>query len=97
MLPITLRPEAEQDLIDARDWYDAQRRQLGREFVEQVNSVLHRIAERPGMYAVIWQDVRACQTRRFPYLVYYRVLPTRIEVLAILHGSRDPEVWRDRT
>jgi plasmid stabilization system protein ParE len=32
----------------------------------------------------------------FPYIVYYRILTGRIEVIAVLHGSRDPQTWKDR-
>lgn len=50
----------------------------------------------PELYAPTFQSVRPAKLRRFPYVVYYRVLPDRIEVLAILHGSRDPRVWQGR-
>lgn len=50
-----------------------------------------------GMYAVAWEDVRSRRLRHFPYLIYYRLLSERIEVLGVLHGSRDPSTWKDRT
>ena len=39
---------------------------------------------------MVLRDVRRGKLRRFPYVVYYRVLTDRIEVIGILHGSRDP-------
>ncbi len=33
---------------------------------------------------------------QFPYVIYFRDLPQRIQVLAVLHTSRDPDVWRSR-
>ncbi|HEX8201483.1 MAG TPA: type II toxin-antitoxin system RelE/ParE family toxin [Isosphaeraceae bacterium] len=48
------------------------------------------------LFAVTWEDVRACRLRRFPYVVYYRVLADRVEVLAVLHGSRESSTWRSR-
>jgi plasmid stabilization system protein ParE len=51
----------------------------------------------PGMYAVALRDVRRAKLRRFPYLVYYRVFTDRIEVLGVLHGGQDPQVWQRRT
>ena len=50
----------------------------------------------PQMYAVVLRDVRRGKLRRFPYLIYYRVLPDRIEVIALLHASRDPKLWQER-
>jgi plasmid stabilization system protein ParE len=57
---------------------------------------MSRIHERPMMYDLVWEDVRGCRLRQFPYLIYFRVLSDRIEVLAALHGSRDPVVWQER-
>ena len=95
-LPIRLRPEAEQDLLSARDWYDQQRTGLGDEFAAQVSAVFDRLAAMPESCAVRWQDIRSCRLQRFPYIVYYRALADCIEVLAVLHGSRDPSVWHSR-
>jgi len=48
------------------------------------------------MYGVVWEDVRAVKLRRFRYVVYYMVLKDRVEVLAVLHGSRDESSWKSR-
>ena len=73
-LPLVLRPEAEQDLVSAQLWYEQQKTGLGDDFVSQTSVVLDRIASKPEMYGTVWADVRACRLRRFPYVVYYRVL-----------------------
>ncbi len=95
-LPIVLRPEAQADLLAARNWYEQQRTGLGDTFAEAVEQILSWIEAMPEMYAVVAWDVRRGKLRRFPYVVYYRVLGDRIEVIAILHGSRDPQVWQGR-
>ena len=33
---------------------------------------------------------------RFPYAIYYRVLPDQLRVLAFKHHSRHPDYWRYR-
>ncbi|MCI0461367.1 MAG: type II toxin-antitoxin system RelE/ParE family toxin [Gemmataceae bacterium] len=86
-LPVLLRPEAEQDVESARDWYEQQQAGLGQAFLDRLSEALD---------GIVWQDVRACRLSRFPFVVYYRVLADRIEVLAVLHGSRDPAVWQGR-
>jgi toxin ParE1/3/4 len=95
-LEIFVRPEAEVDLQSARDWYDQQRQGLGIEFITAVNETLNRIADMPGLFAVSLRDVRRAKLRRFPYLIYYRQLGDRVEVIGVLHGSRDPRTWRRR-
>ena len=34
---------------------------------------------------------------RYPYCVYYRVVPGRVVVTAVFHTSRDPAGWQGRT
>ncbi len=95
-LPVIVRPEAQADLLAARRWYEEQRSGLGEAFVDCVEEVLARIAQMPEFYEVALRGVRRGKMRRFPYVVYYRVLADRIEVIAVLHGSRNPAVWQDR-
>jgi hypothetical protein len=45
-----IRPEAEADLVNARDWYERQREGLGAAFLLCVEEVLERIGRTPEMY-----------------------------------------------
>ena len=91
-----IRPEAEADLANARDWYERQRAGLGAEFLLCVEEVLERIGRTPEMYMMVHHDVRRALTRRFPYAVYYRVAGNDVVVLGILHTRRDPREWQSR-
>jgi plasmid stabilization system protein ParE len=95
-LAAVFRPEAQADLLRTRDWYERQRVGLGEIFSVSVEQVVNRIETMPQMYAIVFRDVRRAKLRTFPYLIYYRVLSDRIEVIAILHGSRDPKLWQER-
>jgi toxin ParE1/3/4 len=95
-LPIALRPEASRDAEEARDYFNAQQAGLGQAFLERLRAALARIGDMPEMYGVVWRNVRAARLRQFTYVVYYRVYDDRVEVLGVLHGSRDPSVWRNR-
>lgn len=96
MLPLVIRPEAQADLLEARDWYNRQRTGLGEQFVEAVEHFFERVRTDPNLYAQAFKEVRRGRLRRFPYVVYYRALADRTEVLAVLHGSRHPRVWQSR-
>lgn len=93
---LILRPEAESDLIEARDWYRNLSKRLEMEFVSVVEELFDRILAMPQLYAVEYKSVRRARTRRFPYIIYYRITNDVIEVLAVLHGSRHPSNWRSR-
>ena len=90
-----IRPEAETDLVNARDWYERQRQGLGAAFLLCVEEVLERIGRTPGLYSAVYHDVRRALTRRFPYAVYY-IAGTEVIVLGILHTRRDPREWQSR-
>jgi plasmid stabilization system protein ParE len=95
-LPVVLRPEATRDAEEARDYLDAQRAGLGQAFLDRLNEALGWIGVMPEMYGVVWRNVRAARLRRFTYVVYYRVHDDRVEVLAVMHGSRQASAWRAR-
>jgi toxin ParE1/3/4 len=95
-LPVVLRPEAQADLLGTRQWYERQRTGLGDAFAEAAEQMIVRIQAMPELYEAVLQGVRRGKLKRFPYVLYYRVLDDRIEVLAVLHGSRSPQVWQDR-
>ena len=50
----------------------------------------------PEVYGIVWRNVCAARLRRFTFVVYYRVHADRVEVLAVMHGSRHPSAWRAR-
>jgi plasmid stabilization system protein ParE len=95
-LPVVLKSEADADLAAARDRYEQQDEGLGDEFLDEVDIVLDRIGQFPELYCLIENDVRRVKVGRFPYLIYYHVLPECVEVLGVLHAKRDASVWQAR-
>jgi plasmid stabilization system protein ParE len=95
-LPIDFRLEAVDEVDAAYAWYEEQRAGLGEEFLAAFLAQLERIQENPAGWAIRNRKVRACPMRRFPYVLYYRMLPDRINVIAVQHGHRNPHSWRRR-
>jgi plasmid stabilization system protein ParE len=95
-LPLRLHVEAQADVRSARKWYEQQRRGLGKSFDDCLSEMLTRIRQSPQLFARTYEDVRSVKIRRFPYVVHYRILPNRIQVLAVVHARRDSSVWLDR-
>lgn len=93
-LPVILRHEAEVDVQEARDQLEAVRVGLGTQVLARVREVLARIEKMPELHGKVWQDVRAARLKQFRYIVYFIVLADRVEVLAVLHGARDPSSWQ---
>lgn len=95
-LPVVLRPEASRDVEQARDYYESQHDGLGQAFLDRLKESLLRIADLPETYAIVWRNVRAARLRQFAYVVYYRMHKDRIEILAVVHGSRGAATWKSR-
>ncbi len=95
-LHIVVRPQAQVELLAARDWYEARRPGLGLEFVGEVGVVIESIREHPLMHRRVHGETRRAVLRRFPYAVYFRVLAEEIVVLGVVHGHRDPSTWKSR-
>ena len=62
----------------------------------RVREALDQIESMPELFGVVWQDVRVARLRQFRHVVYYVVFTDRVEVLAVMHGSRDPSAWQSR-
>jgi toxin ParE1/3/4 len=95
-LPVILRPAADADIHRTHDELEQAQVGLGDRFVAGVREVLERSEAMPELYGLVWQDVRAVRLKKFRYVVYYVVFPDRVEVLAVLHGSRDASAWQSR-
>ena len=95
-LPVILRPAADADIEENHDYLEGVRVGLGDRFVTRVREALAQIESMPEMYGIIWQDVRVARLRQFRHIIYYVVFQDRVEVLAVIHGSRDSSVWQSR-
>ena len=95
-LPVIVRPAAEADITATYRELELIRVGLGERFISCVRAVFEHIEATPQLYGRVWQDVRAARLRTFRHVVYYVVLADRVEILAVLHGSRDAPVWQSR-
>src|SRR3972149_6802157 len=96
-LPVIIRPEAQKDIQSTYDSLEQLQPGLGRRFAGRVREVLESVESMPQLYGVVRQDVRAARVKQFRYVVYYVVFGDRVEVIAVLHGARDPSVWHSRS
>ncbi len=93
---LRLRPEAEDELTEALNWYEKQVDGLGVEFLSAVEACFQSIIRHPLSYPVVHKTMRRALLRRFPYEIFYVSTSTQIMVLAVFHARRDPERWMGR-
>ncbi|MGH7582322.1 MAG: type II toxin-antitoxin system RelE/ParE family toxin [Gemmatimonadales bacterium] len=93
---LSLQSEAQADLIESFEWYEQRSIGLGHEFLRIVRIALAAIERAPEQFPVVVDDIRRVRMRRFPYNLFYVVLPSGISVIAVLHERRDPRRWQAR-
>ena len=94
---LVFRPEVREELDEAYNWYESQQPGLGDDFLDCVDEILNRICHIPESFSIVYRDVRRAVVRRFPDVVYYRIVSSRVVVTAVFHGRRDPKVWQARS
>lgn len=93
---LIIRPEAELDIQDAFEWYEAQTSGLGSEFIRAVDACLSGIGRNPLAYPTIYKQSRRALVRRFPYGIFYIFDQDIITVIACFHSKRNPKPWKAR-
>jgi toxin ParE1/3/4 len=90
-------PEAEQELFAAAERYEREVPGLGFRFGAEINRVIQLLLDHPDLGSVVDEPLRHFVLRRFPFSVVYAAHVDVLLVIAIAHGSRKPDYWRERT
>jgi hypothetical protein len=61
-----------------------------------LDEAIRLIEEEPERHPVIRGRLRRVLLRRFPYGVYYKIYPSTISVVGVIHGHRHPDTWLRR-
>lgn len=92
------RRGVDDDIYDVARYLLDQSEDAARRFVDAVQLTLKDLAGRPGIGSLkrfqdpLLADVRTWWVKGFPnHLIYYIAMADGIDVLAVMHGSRDAE------
>lgn len=85
--------DAERELEDIFQFISANYPAIYRSFEARLRSIITRIGTWPESAPEVAQrpGVRSIVFIRYPYRLFYRVIPERVEVLHIRHSARDDE------
>ena len=88
---IEYHPALESDLREARDYYNERSPGLGTDFVDEFEKQILSIIAMPERWMIVQRDVRRALMKRFPYVIYFRILnDDAIRVTVVKHESRHP-------
>jgi hypothetical protein len=89
-------PEAEEEFVEAIEYYELCEDGLGYDFSVQVYLAIERTVSHPSAWPIIENDIRRSLVRRFPFGIVYAQEQDGILILAVMHLHRDPDYWRHR-
>ena len=89
-------PEAELEFYEAALRYESEVIGLGARFGDEVERVIDLLLEHPELGSPVDENLRHFVLRKFPFSIVYAVVRDLLYVVAVAHGSREPEYWRLR-
>lgn len=93
---VIIRPEAEEDIKEAFQWYDKKHIELGKDFLHCVEEGIKKIRNNPQLYPIVYRNIRRILIRRFPFCIFFIETPDKLVILAVIHGRRNPKRWKER-
>ncbi len=88
---LIIKPEAEEDLSETFEWYEARRKGLGYDFLLHIDAGLRFIEKNPLAFPKRYKGTRHHIIKRFPYKIIYRIEDSKVIVLGVIYGGRDPK------
>lgn len=97
MANLKFHPEVYEEIQTAYSWYEDQAEGLGDNFISEVEAALESIKQLPVTWPKFGKNTHRYLLTKFPYAVVYKPTPSISYVVAVMHQSRKPGYWRDRT
>ena len=98
-LTLLIHKLARREYHAAFRWYAQQSLRAALGFQDEIERTLQQIVSAPSQGAMIYRNHRWMRTRRFPYVLYYRMADAdHVLVVAVAHAGQRPGYWlrRDR-
>jgi len=88
---IDYHPAIAAELKKIRDYYNSQSDNLGLDFVNEFDKQVLHIATMPDRWMRIRGDVRRALMKRFPYVIFFRIVDNKtIRITIVKHEKRHP-------
>jgi len=94
---IEYHPAIENELREIIAFYNKISKRLGSEFLNEFEKQVLRISAMPSRWMIVESDIRRALLKRFPFVIYFRLLENNIiRVLLIKHQRRHPSYGMKR-
>lgn len=93
---IVLGSEAEEEILEALEWYAERSLLAARAFVQEVTSMVALADNSPHTWPKSIGDARHIVFPHFPFNLVFRIKGETLEIVAVAHQRRRPFYWRSR-
>lgn len=87
---------AREEGFAAAEWYGEQEETLQARFLAKWKDAENRMVASPWIHRCFEGDLRKCRFEVFPYALVFRIRGEELQVIAVMHMSRNPGYWRGR-
>jgi toxin ParE1/3/4 len=95
--PVIIHRKAREELDNSIFYYEKQKTGLGLDFLSEIEQALDTIQRNPSLGGIYKATgLRRYVVQRFPFIIFYTEFDEFIWVVAIAHGKRRPNYWRER-
>jgi len=94
MYKIIYSNRADNNINDAKIFYENRKEGLGQEFYEELTKrIKNQIAKHPKFAKNIYKNIRQVSLNRFPYKIRYTIneKEKQVQIIAVTHDKRKPE------
>jgi ParE toxin of type II toxin-antitoxin system, parDE len=95
---ILIDEDALSDIQKATNWYNERSQGLGSRFQKQTKLQINALKMDADIYTNRYADVRCMLIKNFPFMVHYTLdnINFTVQIIAVLHTSRNPKIWEER-
>lgn len=96
MYTLNIRLFAKEDIQEIVDYYDEKVPSVTDKFLADLFSDFEILEKNPFLFRKKYKETRVRFMQRFPYWIHYRFVNKKVEILAVLHTSRNPKIGEER-
>ena len=96
MKPHIFHPEADEEYVQAVQYYADINLELGNRFHDEMEWLIQEVCADPQRFRKFDPPAQRHFSRDFPYAVIFLNQSDRIWIVAVMHMKRRPGYWRER-
>ncbi len=96
MFLVLTKPEADNDILEAAEWYESQQYRLGNKFIDDLETIFRYLESNPKLFPEKLKNARQAPLSKFPYVVLFRIEHKTVFVVAVFNCYQNPKKKKAR-